>query len=180
MIREVAATRYAEAAFLIAHEEKKEDAWSVGLAAMAALFGDPPAQAFLTNTRVPVARKLQMVETALSGVDPLVLNLARLLLRRGRTALGPQIAEAYQELADAGRGVSHALVTSAVALSSDDVQAVEKRLGEMTGGQVIVKTEVDESILGGLVVRIGDRLIDGSTRSRLRALRSAIGGGARA
>lgn len=176
MIREVAATRYAEAAYLLAREEGKEDAWSAGLGAMAALFGDPQAHAFLVNTRVPAARKLEMVEKALSGADPLVLNLARLLLRRSRTALGPQIAASFQELLDAARGVSHALVTSAVELSGDDVKAVEKRLGEITGGQVIVRTEVDDAILGGLVVRIGDRLIDGSTRSRLQALKRQLAG----
>jgi F-type H+-transporting ATPase subunit delta len=69
------------------------------------------------------------------------------------------------------------VVTSAVQLSNDDAKAVENRLTEMTGGRVIVETQVDEGILGGLVVRIGDRLIDGSTRSRLQALKSAMGGG---
>lgn len=176
MIREVAAKRYAEAAYLLAREDRKEDAWSQGLAFMAALFGDPQAAAFLANTRVPAADKLQFVESSLAGVDTLVLNLARLLLRRGRTGLAPQIAEGYQELLDAQRGISHALVTSAIPLSGDDLQAVEKRLGELTGGTVIVETAVDESILGGLVVRIGDRLIDGSTRSRLQALKRQLEG----
>lgn len=176
MKREVAAKRYAEAAYLLAREEKKEHAWSAGLAAMAALFGDPAARTLLGNTRVPAVRKLQMAEAALAGVDPLVLNLARLLLHRGRTTLGPQIAEAYQELVDASHGVAHAFVTTAVTLSDDDIKAVEKRLGEITGGQVIVTTEVDDSILGGLVVRIGDRLIDGSTRSRLRELKQRLAG----
>lgn len=179
MIREVAAKRYAEAAYLIAREDGKEDAWREGLQALSALFGDPQAQAMFEDTRVPAADKLQLVEKALEGVDPLVVNLARLLLRRNRTALGPQVAEAFEELLDAAKGVSHATVTSAVELSSDDLQSVEKRLKELTGGNVVVETAVDESILGGLVVRIGDRLIDGSTKSKLQALKQQLAGARR-
>jgi F-type H+-transporting ATPase subunit delta len=176
VIRDVAAKRYAEAAYLIAREDGTQAAWSDGLAAMSALFGDADAQAFFENSRVTPAEKAKLVDTALAGTDPLVLNLARLLLRRSKTTLGPQIKEAFQELVDAERGVSHATVTSAVPLSSGDVSAVTDRLKAITGGEVVVETEVDESILGGLVVRIGDRLIDGSTKSKLIALKQQLAG----
>ena len=116
------------------------------------------------------------MERALAGVDPLVLNLARLLVRRRRTSLGSQIAEAFQELIDHAKGISHATVTSAVALSPDDKRAVDQKLREITGGEVILDTQVDEGILGGLVFRIGDHLIDGSTRSRLIALKQRLEG----
>ena len=176
MIRDVAAKRYAEAAYLIARQDGTESAWLDGLSTMATLFGNPDAQAFLQNSRVPPAQKAQLVEKGLAGVDPLVLNLGRLLLRRNKTALGPQIREAFQELVDEAKGISHATVTSAVPLTSDDVKAVTQRLTDMTGGEVVVSTEVDESILGGLVVRIGDRLIDGSTKSKLAALKQQLAG----
>ena len=176
MIQEIAAKRYAEAALLLAREGRSEEAWSAGLGAMAVLFGDPQARAMLENARVPLADKLKLVEGALAGVDPLVLNLARLLLRRGRTALGPQIAKAFQELLDEERGISHAVVTTAVPLSEEESQAVARRLSELTGRQVVVETRVDESLLGGLVARIGDRLIDGSTRTRLAALKRQMEG----
>ena len=97
-------------------------------------------------------------------------------MRRRRTSLGPQVAEALQELIDRAKGISHATVTSAVPLLPDDKRAVEQKLREITGGEVILDTEVDEGILGGLVVRIGDRLIDGSTRSRLIALKQRLEG----
>ncbi len=176
MIRDIAAKRYAEAAYLIAHEDRKEDVWLEGLASMATLFGDPDAQVFLQNSRVPPSAKAQLVETALAGVDPLILNLGRLLLRRGKTALGPQIREAFQQLIDEAKGISHATVTSAVALGGDDVNAITQKLTGLTGGPVVVEMQVDESILGGLVVRIGDRLIDGSTKSRLAALKQRLAG----
>jgi F-type H+-transporting ATPase subunit delta len=176
VIRDVAAKRYAEAAYLIGREDGTQDRWLEGLTAMASLFGDPNARVFLEDSRASPADKASLVEKALGGVDPLVLNLARLLLRRGKTELGPQIKEAFQELIDESQGISHATVTSAVPLSPEDVSAVTRRLTEIAGGSVIVNTEVDEGILGGLVVRIGDRLIDGSTKSKLVALKQQLAG----
>jgi F-type H+-transporting ATPase subunit delta len=176
VIRDIAAKRYAEAAYLIARQDGKEDVWSPGLAAMAAIFGDDRARAVFENARVSPAQKLGLVERALAGVDPLVLNLARLLVRRRRTSLGPQIAQAFQELVDAAKGISHATITSAVPLSNEDRAAVERNLIDIAGGPVVLESNVDETIIGGLVVRIGDRLIDGSTRSRLLALKRRLAG----
>jgi F-type H+-transporting ATPase subunit delta len=176
VIHDVAAKRYAEAAYLIARQDGKEDIWLEGLSSMATLFGSSDSQAFLQNSRVPPSDKAQLVEKALAGVDPLVLNLGRLLLRRGKTALGPQIREAFQELIDAAKGISHATVTSAVPLSASDVSAITEKLTTLTGGPVVVATAVDDTILGGLVVRIGDRLIDGSTKSKLVALKKQLAG----
>jgi len=176
MYPEPAARRYAEAAYLIAHEQRRENEWLEGLQAIAALFGDPTAQRFFANSGVPVAAKAQLLEKALAGLPPDILNLARLLLRRQRTRLAPQIAQAYQEILDKEKGISHATVISAVPLTQDELQAVQQKVEEMTGGTVIIETQVDESILGGLIVRIGDRLIDGSTRSRLLALRQRLAG----
>jgi F-type H+-transporting ATPase subunit delta len=176
MIPEAAARRYAEAAHLLAKEEGNPDDWSAGLSAMGVLFGDADAYRLLSGSQVPVDQKRGLVEKALAGSPQNVINLALLLLRRGRTALGPQIAQAYEEIVDREKGISHATVTSAVELSADELKDVEARLADITGGSVVVSTEIDESIIGGLVVRIGDRLIDGSTRSRLVALKQQLAG----
>ena len=178
MIQDVAAKRYAEGAYLIARQDGTEAAWLDGLTALAALGADE-AQAFLQDSRVPARRKAALLESTLRGVDPLVLNLGRLLLRRKKTDIAPQIREAFQELVDEANGITHATVTSAVPLSPDEVKAVTDRLSAMTGGSVIVQPRVDESILGGLVVQMGDRLIDGSTRSRLQALKRQLAGAER-
>jgi F-type H+-transporting ATPase subunit delta len=176
VIQEVAAKRYAEAAYLIAREDGKLDEWSSGLTAVSALYGEASARAFFESARVPPAQKRETVEKSLKDVDDNVRSLALLLLRRNRTHLGPQIAEAYREILDAANGISHAIVTSAVPLSGDEEKAVRQKLEQLTGGTVVMQTETDESILGGLVVRIGDRLIDGSTRSRLQALKQRLEG----
>jgi F-type H+-transporting ATPase subunit delta len=176
LIRDVAAKRYAEAAYLIAREAGTEPAWADGLRALATLYGDPQAADFLANSRVPLQRKRDLVEKALAGVPQEVLNLALILLRRARTALGPGIAEAYQELLDEASGISHAMVTTAVPLTADELAAVKRKLTGITGGEVIIETEVDEGIIGGVVVRIGDRLIDGSTKNKLLALKQQLAG----
>lgn len=175
LIPEPAARRYAEAAYLIAREKGQEDAWRDGLRAVASLFGDPAAQAFFANSGIPPEQKQQLVEKAIAGTEQYVRNLALLLLSRRRTQLGPQIAVAYEEILDEARGISHAYVTSAVPLNDEEKKDVEKKLREITGGDVILNTSVDETILGGLIVRIGDRLIDGSTRGRLVALKERLG-----
>jgi len=176
LIRDVAAKRYAEAAHLIARENGTEEAWSDGLRAMSALYSDAEAAAFLLNSRVPPKEKQTLVQMTLEGVQKEVLSLALILLRRGRTSLGPGVAEAYQELLDAARGISHATVTTAVSLSAEELEVVKKKLAEIAGGEVVVETEGAEEILGGVVVRIGDRLIDGSTKSRLQALKQKLAG----
>jgi F-type H+-transporting ATPase subunit delta len=176
MIPEPAARRYAEAAYLIASEAKKEDAWRTGLQSIAALFGNPDAERVFTSSSTSAENKRQLVEKSLDGLDPEILDLARLLLHRGRTILGPQISQAYEEILDRANAISHATVTSAVPLNQEELAAVQRRLEDLTGGTVIVQTEVDESILGGLIVRIGDRLIDGSTRGRLVALKQRLAG----
>lgn len=176
MIRDVAAKRYAEAAYLIAKEDGTGEQWADGLQAMATLFGDAQAARFLENSRVPPKQKRELVEKALAGAPQEAMNMALLLLHRSRTALAPQIAEAYQELLDAEKGISHATVTSAVPLTDEERAAVKSRLTQITGGEVEVKTEVDEDILGGLIVRIGDRLIDGSTRNKLLELKQQLAG----
>ncbi len=174
MIREIAARRYGEAAFQIARDGGTEERWSEGLSLMAAVFSDSEIAALMQEARISSADKMGLAEKALAGVDPLVLNLARLLVHRDRTALASQIAEAFQELADAERGIAHALVTTAVPLSDDETGAVAEKLSEISNQQVVVETQVDERIIGGLVARIGDKLIDGSTRSRLLALKRRL------
>ncbi len=174
MIREIAARRYGEAAFQIARDGGTEERWSEGLSLMAAVFSDSEIAALMQEARISTTDKIGLAEKALAGVDPLVLNLARLLVHRGRTALASQIAEAFQELADAERGIAHALVTTVVPLSGDETKAVAEKLSEISDQQVVVETEVDERIIGGLVARIGDKLIDGSTRSRLLALKRRL------
>jgi F-type H+-transporting ATPase subunit delta len=118
---------------------------------------------------------MRLLQAGLEGtIGPLSMNLARILAAKDKLHLLSDIREIFQEKVDEARGVAHAVVTTAVALGDDERSAVAQRLSAVTGKQVEITSVVDESIIGGLVARIGDQLIDGSTRTRLLALKRQL------
>ncbi|MFQ5880456.1 MAG: ATP synthase F1 subunit delta [Dehalococcoidia bacterium] len=174
--QELAAKRYARAAFAIALAGDGLEGWAADLGLMAAVMGDPQGAAVLESVRLPQPAKYRLLEQALAGIDPLAMNLAKLLVARGRSGLAGQILEEYRALVDEHRGLAHAVVTTAVPLGDAEREAIAQRLGQLTGRQVTVATRVNPGIIGGLVARIGDTLIDGSVRTRLLALRRSLAG----
>jgi F-type H+-transporting ATPase subunit delta len=170
----LAAKRYAMAAFELAQEHNDTDAWLSAVRQIGEFMGDPEVRRVLENTRVSQEPKQRLIEAALGDLPVLPLNLARLLVRKNRTALAVDIAEQFEQLLDEQRGVAHARATTAVPLSDADRNALSQRLAQQTGGEVVLETSVDPELLGGVVVQIGDRLIDASTRSKLRALRDNL------
>jgi F-type H+-transporting ATPase subunit delta len=172
----LAAKRYALAAFQIAQEQGNVEAWRDGLAQIAEFMGDPEVRRVLENTRVTPEPKQRLIEAALGDIDPMPLNLARLLLRKHRTALAGEIAFAFGQLIETDRGITHAVARTAVPLSDTEKADLARRLQEQTGKEVILQVEVDPSVLGGVVVQIGDRLFDASTRAKLRAMRESLVG----
>jgi F-type H+-transporting ATPase subunit delta len=170
----LAAKRYAMAAFELAQEHKDTDAWLTAVRQMAEFMGDPEVRRVLENTRVGQEPKQRLIDLALSDLPALPLNLARLLVRKNRTALAVDIADQFERLLEEQRGVSRAKATTAVPLGDAERQALFRQLSQRMGGEVVLETEVDPELLGGVVVQIGDRLIDASTRSKLRALRDNL------
>jgi F-type H+-transporting ATPase subunit delta len=174
------ARRYAEAIFDLASETGAFDAWTDDLRAIAAFVSEPEVAGLLASGKVPRDEKLRLLSAGLEKqIAPASWNLVRLLEQRGKTYLAPRILELFQERVDDGRGVANAVVTTAVPLEADEREAVASRLSALTGKQVHVTPVVDESIIGGIVARIGDELIDGSTRSRLVALKRRLEGAVR-
>jgi F-type H+-transporting ATPase subunit delta len=173
---EVAAKRYAQAAFDIARERDELDRWVEDIRAIVDLAAQPGVVEFLASSRVPFEVKERLLRSGLADVSPLALNLARLLVQKGRIALAGQVRDEYQRLLDEHRGMAQGVVLTAVPLSEEEERAVAQRLGELTGKEIVLERQVDPEILGGLVARVGDRLIDGSTRTRLLALRRQLAG----
>jgi F-type H+-transporting ATPase subunit delta len=176
----ISARRYAEAAFDIAAEQEAFVAWSGDLRAIADFVEQLDVAVVLRSGRVPRAEKRRLLEAGLAGsVSQLALNLALLLLERGRIGLARDVQAAFQEKVDERLNIAHATVTTAVPLADEERTAVAAKLSSLTGKQVDVTPIVDESIIGGVVARIGDQLIDGSTRTRLLALKRRLAGVAR-
>jgi F-type H+-transporting ATPase subunit delta len=171
--------RYAEAAFEIAVRDGTVDAWRTELLAAASLLADAELAPVLASPAVSLESRTSIVTEALSGTASTpVANLIRLLLARGRIAELPRVAAEFKRLDDDRQGITPATATSAAKLEPDEVRALTARLEQFTGGRVELDVQVDPSLLGGLVVRVGDRLIDGSVRGRLERLRNRLVSGA--
>jgi F-type H+-transporting ATPase subunit delta len=177
--RESAARRYAEAAFEVGLRDDTVETWRSELEVAAGLAGDERAVRVLANPAIPAERRSEVLVDMLGQrVSTPVLNLVRLMLRRGRIDQLPRVAAEFRRLDDARQGVTHATAVSATDLTRDEIRQLTERLEQQMGGRVALDVEVDPSLLGGIIVRVGDRLMDGSVRGRLERLRNQLISGA--
>jgi F-type H+-transporting ATPase subunit delta len=174
--RETTAARYARAAFEIAVEDGTLDRWRQDLASIASLFGETDVERVMDDNRVPEDQKMRVVDAALPTLTPQGRNLAQLLIQKRRTGIAGLIDRQFQGLADEHEGLARGVLTTAVELTPDQRAEVQAKLSELTGKRVLLETRVDPSILGGMIARVGDRLLDGSTRTRLEQLRARLQG----
>ena len=171
--------RYAEAAFEVAVRDDSVAAWQEQLDRAAEVLGAEDVARVLQNPAIPVEKRREVVEQALGADLPRpVLNMLFLMLHRGRIELLPQVAAHFRQLVNRREGITTATATSAAPLDEAEVSALRERLQQMTGGRVELELQIDPTILGGVVVRLGDRLIDGSVRGRLERLRNQLASGA--
>jgi F-type H+-transporting ATPase subunit delta len=169
-----AARRYVQAIVELAREEGSFDTWERDLAAIAQLGYEPTVIAFLENPSVDDARKIKLVDGALSDVSAQARNLVHMLIARRRTRLIPDIIELFDEAIRLERGVVLADVTTADPIDGVAKEVVKRQLKAFAGREVELRTHVDESIIGGVVARIGDQVIDGSVVNQLRRLRTRL------
>lgn len=176
--RDTAPRRFAEAAFQIALRDDTLETWRKELDSAAAMLLTGDLEPILSNPAISVEQRIAAAQQIYSKLSDPVRNLVVLLLRRRRIEQLPRVAQEFARLDDQRQGLTHATATSAVALDAKERKAIVARLEELIGGRVELQTDVDPSILGGLVVRIGDRLIDGSVLGRLERLRNQLASGA--
>jgi F-type H+-transporting ATPase subunit delta len=170
------ARRYAEAYFALARDRGDIEGWRRELVAAEEILTHPEVAAALVNPRVRRDERLRLVLTLLDGASPAVRNLVRLLVERKRARLAPLILAEFERLADRTAGVIRAEVTTATEITRDLEEQVSGTLRERIGGDVRTVVSHDPGILGGLVIRIGDRVIDDSVRTRLQQLQAALAG----
>ena len=176
--RDSAPRRYAEAAFDIALRDGTVETWRRELDTAAETVAVDELMRVLANPAIPFERRAAVVDRVFESLSQPVRNLVKLLLRRGRIEQLPRVAAEFRRLDDKHNGIVHATATSAAPLKPDEVKAITARLEELTGARVELATDVDPDLLGGVVVRVGDRLIDGSVRGRLERLRNQLASGA--
>jgi F-type H+-transporting ATPase subunit delta len=170
-----AVRRYAQAVFEIADEQGTLDRWERDLKALADAFGDPFVAAFFDNPQIPASEKRATADRLLGPAGQhLTRNLAGLLIERGRFNMMPRLYAAYHDLMLEREGIAVGEVTTAVPLNDDELAMVRRRLGAIVGKDVEVRAVVDPRIIGGIVARVGDQLIDGSVLNQLRRLREQL------
>jgi F-type H+-transporting ATPase subunit delta len=174
--RETAARRYAEAAFQIGRADGTLDAWERDLATLGGLLGNAELRRLLEHPAVTYADKEKVLRRLLGkdAVSDEAINLVLLMVRRGRPGAIHRMIDHFAELLRRERGVALAEVRTALPLDDDQRGAVRERLAHLTGQRIQIEETVDESLIGGIAVRIGDRLYDASVRSRLERLRARL------
>ena len=171
----LSARRYAQALFLIAEENGDQDQWLADLEVLASSSRNPDFIAFIDSPKIENVKKIEVLKEAFSkSISDLALNLVSLLATRNYVASLSSIADAFQELVDSEKGVERAEIVSAVKLTDGQEKGVVDKLTQMVGKELSVTTYVDESILGGYLARVGDRLLDGSVKTQLEDMRREL------
>lgn len=124
---------------------------------------------------IPREKKKKVIEALFAGrLEPLTIRFVALLVEKERENLLPAIVAAYRALQDEERGVLEVHVRTAFPLNEAGAQPLVKKLTQLTGKKIRLQLQQDPSLIGGVVVRIGDTVYDGSVRQQLAALRERL------
>jgi F-type H+-transporting ATPase subunit delta len=182
MATSVYANRYAQAVFRMALESNELNIWQADLRKMASMARDEALFATLGNEDIPFEDRAKTLSGRIGEINPNALKLVSMLAAKGRLGLIEDISDQYQDILDSHRGVEGAEiaeVTTAVPLDDEYRLKLAQRITDLVGRPVVLRANVDTGVVGGIIIRVGDKLIDGSIRSRLVALRRELGGSGR-
>ena len=174
MAKAPTARRYAQALFALADEKKAAEAWLEEIRQVKTDMDDPTVALYLSTPRVPTEQKLAVVAQLCKGRDPMIGNLLGLLASRLGTALLGAVVAEYESLLNVRLGRVSAVVTTAAPISDAQQQRLRESLGTSLQKTVVLETREDPEIIGGVLVRVGDQIIDGSVRSKLLALKQRL------
>ena len=176
MSREPVAKRYAQALFIAAEKRNLLEEITGDLKGIAALLDQEPGfKRFLNSPRCTQTEMAALIKNVFATrVHPLTLELFNLLLNKKRLPILDQIIADFVEMIEAHQGIVRAEVTAAVPISGAMVEELVQKLGAGSGKTVIVEQKVDPAILAGMMVRMGDQIIDRSARRMLTELREHL------
>lgn len=168
------ARRYADAYFALAKEHGKIDEWGRELKRAQETIEDPRLTEALGNPRIRRQDRIHLAMDLLDGVDKGARNLVRLMLEHGRIKLLGEVVEHYDELKQRASGITRGVVYSAEPMGKDEANKIALELSKKLGQKIEVEVRQDAEIIGGLVIHIGDRVIDTSVRTRLQQLQESF------
>lgn len=171
--RELLSARYAQALFALAREQGQADKVQVDLDEFATLLETTELSQLFFHPKVQRDAKKALVDKVGVGFSPLTLDFFKFLVDKRREAAAKGIIRFYKNLATRERGEVHATVVSARKLASNESVELSARLG---GGnkKVLLDERVDTSLLGGMIVRVGNKIYDGSVAGRLSRLKHRL------
>ena len=174
MARVASAKRHAQAVFQIAQEKDEVEKWRSELITIAVILADPQLRAILEDPKIRLGDKENLIKKLLPEISQLALNFVYLLVAKQRLGILEQTVSEYERMADAYMGLEHAKVITAVPIDEESKKKLSERLAAITGKKIVLTSEVDPAIIGGFVARVGDELIDGSTRAKLETLKRRL------
>lgn len=175
MLKGAIARRYAEAMFGLALKQNTLDRTLEDVQGIARLFSKHTLAYLLREPKVPAQRKEKALREGLGDkVLPTSLNLALLIVQRGLGDLMPNIAQELERMALDHKNQARAEVITAAPMDEMQQTLVQQALERRTGKTILLQTKVNPEILGGVVARVGDQVIDGSVQQRLQALRRQL------
>ncbi len=177
MIERTISRRYAKALLDVSIPEQRVRETQQELEGLAALVRTSPEfRTALTSPVIPRRRRQEAARSALAGrVGASLVGFLRVLIEEDRAALLPEIAEVYDDLADAQEGVVEAKVRSARPLPPDQIERLRRTIERFTRGRrVEIEAETDPELIGGLTVRVGDAVVDGSLTGWLKRTRDRL------
>ena len=166
---------YAEAAFRLADAQGKLAEWSATLANLSAVAADERVRAAIGDPNLPDAKVAGLIIAILSGkLTGETENFVRVLAENGRLEVLAEIRSQYEALKNEREGVVEAEISSAFDMDQAQLADLVARLEKKTGRKVRARVSVDKSLIGGVKIAIGDKVIDGSARAQLGALETAL------
>lgn len=166
---------YARSLFEVAKEQSKLDVVKEQLGQFAdALDGNRELSIYFFSPYFSTTEKAEGLGRLLEGVDPVVENFLKLLIENHRMPVIFRTRREYDELWEQENKLLPVTVTSAVALDDATVKSIGDAIGRQTGQQVELTANVDPDVLGGLIVRVGNSILDASIRNRLENLRRSV------
>ena len=166
--------RYAQAVFQIAAAQGNLDQWAEVLGAGAEAARSPAFVAAMDAPGLGLQEKLAVLRHVLPKMPDQGYNLLALLARRRAVSLLPRVLEEYQSAVDRHEGLRRVELRTAVELTDAEQHLITHRLKEVMNADVRARTRVDPWLLGGLMVRIDDTILDGTARGRLESMRQAL------
>ena len=166
---------YAEALFLLACEQKQEDAYLKDLSLVGEALNDKDFMLFLRSPNISFEEKEMFIDSTLGGaLKEDTVSFIKLLCQKGRAELLPLCIEDFEKLYNQVKRVIVAQVTSAVPLTDEEKTKLTKSLEKKPGHTVELVCRVDKEIIGGIIIRTEDSVLDGSLKQKIRKVKEVI------